>query len=100
MVDRDQTFEYSRIMAATTPCEIPPPTISPNPTSGLFKIAGVKSGDRVRVFNASGIEIINQPVQTDTDLQLDLTTRPKGIYTVSVLDSETDKLTVLKLAKL
>lgn len=100
MVDKDQTFEYSRIVAVVIPCEVPLLTISPNPTADQFKIAGVKSGDVVHVYNSTGIAIITKQVQRDADIELSLKSHPKGIYTVSIQDSDSGVKRTFKLAKL
>lgn len=69
----------------------------PNPSSGVFMIEGLEAGQRVRIFNSLGANILDVPVmQTQEEISLD--GQPDGIYFISV-SKEDQVIGTLRLIK-
>jgi sulfur carrier protein ThiS len=57
--------------------------VYPNPSSGTFYIRGLENGQRVRVFNTLGANILDLPVQQFEEV-ISLEAQPDGMYFISV----------------
>ena len=69
----------------------------PNPTSGTFMIEGLESGQRIRIFNSLGANILDMPVQQAKE-EISLEGQPDGIYFISV-SKEDQVIGTLRLIK-
>ncbi len=69
----------------------------PNPSSGTFMIEGLEAGQRMRVFNSLGANILDIPVQ-QTEEEISLEGRPDGIYFISI-SKEDQVIGTLRLIK-
>lgn len=99
MVDKDETFEYSRILSVNTPCAADSLSVFPNPTTDGFKIGGLKPGNIVYVYSASGTLVVKTKATTEAVLELSLKGFFKGIYTINVEDNETGIVKKMKLVR-
>jgi hypothetical protein len=59
----------------------------PNPTTDRVIINGLAKGNRVRVFNASGVTLRDVVVDNSTEY-VSLAAHPAGIYVFMVTDGE------------
>lgn len=62
-------------------------TVYPNPTAGTINISGVKAGQRINVFNMTGVSLINRVVNTSIEV-LTIDDQPSGIYFVTINDND------------
>lgn len=97
MVDRDETFAYSRIQSLDFRSLI---VFYPNPVKGWLQIKGIPAGEaktsKVQIWDAAG-----RLVQKSTGLPsggVDMSLLPTGIYTVEVAHSN-GSVTVRKVVK-
>jgi hypothetical protein len=57
-------------------------SIYPNPTKGTFTISGLPDDCEITIFNAQGKAILNKILILPAEV--DLTTKPNGIYFISI----------------
>lgn len=86
IVDNNGSFKYSPVAQVFFERTVVF-SIYPNPSTGVISVlhsAGV-SGDRIRVFDPSGRQVLTQDVLKDkTFTSVNMTSLPKGIYHVSL----------------
>jgi hypothetical protein len=63
-------------------------TISPNPTSSIFKIECQMNGAQVFLYNSFGQKLLTSKIENQTSL-IDISQYPKGIYIAEILDDKT-----------
>ncbi len=59
-------------------------SITPNPSKGLFNIHTNTKNTSVRIINLIGEVILNDNTQSDSNLNVDLTNQPNGIYFIQL----------------
>lgn len=63
-------------------------TISPNPGTGIFTLSGnIRHTSTVEVYNLVGNKVLQQKTKPFVPTSLNLTSQPKGIYLVKILDN-------------
>jgi hypothetical protein len=70
--------------------------IAPNPTTGLCQIQTQTLANTIRVTSLAGKTIMEFTPQS-TNLKIDLSGHPKGIYLVEVINTNNDKIVVEKI---
>ncbi|GHB73965.1 T9SS type A sorting domain-containing protein [Persicitalea jodogahamensis] len=97
MVDRDGTFDYSRIKSLEFDINIET-ALYPNPVAErlLLKTDDLSKISRVELYNAMGVAVIHTESVSDTGL--DVKSLPTGLYVVKVTrtNGSTDTFKVLK----
>ena len=79
-------------LSETVSAEVPYPALSsmiiPNPTSGMLRIVGVPSGHEktIHVHDATGRRISIPILRQESELVIDLSAYPTGLYIVRVAD--------------
>lgn len=75
--------------------------IYPNPTSNILKVLGSGdiSGTTVTIFSANGSRVINQPLTTVAETQLNLSTLSAGVYQLIITNANNDIIFKSKLIK-
>ena len=61
----------------------------PNPTSGKVAISGIISGDKINVYNELGRLIRTITSTSNTNLKIELSDQPKGLYVVHIQSKNT-----------
>jgi hypothetical protein len=56
----------------------------PNPTRGVFYVKNVPKNSAVSVYNIIGEPIFSDQTESSMDVEIDLSTRPRGIYILKV----------------
>jgi len=69
----------------------------PNPTNGKVTVQGLTNGNRVRVYNASGITLRDVIVENSTDY-ISLEAQPAGIY-IFVISAGNQNINIQKIIK-
>lgn len=96
MIDRDGTFSYSKMIAVKNNCAQNQIFAFPNPVHDKLTIEGLKPGNRVNIYNNSGVLVIAKEAFA-TKLEINLKDFPGGIYTLNV--AGTDVVQKLRLVK-
>jgi len=65
--------------------------IYPNPTSGMFTVAGFETGTRLEVVNVIG-EVVYKSVTTDTKTKIDLSNQNNGVYFIKTSNGLSHKI--------
>lgn len=92
MVDRDGTFSYSRIRALDFGNLL---VFFPNPVKDQLRIQGLKKG-KILLTNIEGNAIFQS--NYSSDLTIDLSKHPSGIYIINVLE-ENGSFVTTKIVK-
>jgi len=92
MVDRDSTFAYSRIRALEFGDEL---IFFPNPVKDQLRVQGLKKG-RIRMTSVDGRTVFQS--NYSTDVTIDLSKHPSGIYVVNVFE-ESGNVVTTKIVK-
>lgn len=66
-------------------------SIYPNPTSGMFTVAGFETGTRLEVVNVIG-EVVYKSVTTDTKTKIDLSNQNNGVYFIKTSNGLSHKI--------
>jgi hypothetical protein len=61
----------------------------PNPTSGKVAISGIISGDKINVYNELGELIRTITSTSNTNLKIELSDQPQGLYVVHIQSKNT-----------
>lgn len=64
---------------------------SPNPSNGVFTLANA-AGKNVSVYNALGKSILAGMMENGTDMNIDISDSPKGVYFVNIDGAKTIKV--------
>ena len=98
MIDKDASFEYSRIVSVNSVCPEREIFVSPNPATERFKIRGLKPGSKIEIYNASGILVRVAKSVNEAELELSLKGYISGIYSINVENTD-GSVRKLKLVK-
>lgn len=98
MVDFDGVFSYSNVAKVTLTCEPNVITVSPNPATTAFNIAGLENAAEIRLFNIAGQEILKRKVEAGTS-KIDVSMLPAGNYNLIISDAYGTR-TTFKVVKL
>jgi len=88
-IDLDGRTEYHQVIEVI--CGSSALNIFPNPSSGIIQLkyhAEInESPEEILIFDADGLQVFSQKFQTISEVKVDLTSLPKGVYTCRVLIS-------------
>ncbi|MDT8432862.1 MAG: T9SS type A sorting domain-containing protein [Bacteroidales bacterium] len=60
-------------------------SVYPNPSTGIINVAGLESGNRIRVYNAVGSQVLDHAVVNTTEV-ISLEDQQQGIYFMTISD--------------
>lgn len=99
MVDLDNSYQYSSIINIKMARRSAEPFVFPNPAAGLFRVGGLRKGDKISMYSVSGALVVSKSADSDQDIDFTLKNRPAGIYTVIIENENSGFLRKLKLSK-
>jgi hypothetical protein len=73
--------------------------ISPNPVSDYLNITSDTGISRIEIYDSSGRIQLAEPVQSDTNYRLNLSSLPRGWYLLKIVDATGKKIKEHKLIK-
>ncbi|RYD98173.1 MAG: T9SS type A sorting domain-containing protein [Sphingobacteriales bacterium] len=97
-VDVDGIFTLSHVAKVMLTCEANVISVSPNPATGTFQIAGLETAGEMQLYNIIGQQVLKQQIEAGAS-KIDITTLPSGNYNLIILDAYGSK-TTFKLVKL
>ena len=98
MVDGNGSYTNSSTVGVTTSCGVVPTIIvSPNPTSNLIHINGLKGGEQVQLYGVNGQLIISH-IALSNETVIDLSSYANGLYQVIIVNKN-DRLKAIKVVK-
>ena len=99
MVDLDNSSQYSSIISIKLARRSAEPFVFPNPAAGLFRVGGLRKGDKISMYSVSGVLMVSKSANSDQEIDLTLKNRPAGIYTIIIENENSGFLRKLKLSK-
>lgn len=76
--------------------------ISPNPSSGIFRIASIDSNYeelQMKLYDLNGMEIRSSLIRREEPLEIDLSDHADGMYLIRLFDGKGQELAQSKLIK-
>jgi hypothetical protein len=99
MVDLDNSSQYSSIISTKLARRSTEPFVFPNPAAGLFRVGGLRKGDKISMYSVSGVLMASKNADSDQDIDFTLKNHPAGIYTIIIENENSGFLRKLKLSK-
>lgn len=98
MVDKDGKAAYSKVLVVMVNCEGKQAiVVYPNPVNDKTTITGLRKGDRVELYNASG-QLLLSRFANNSQEQIDLSAYANGIYAIKISNQDS-QLTTIKVVK-
>ena len=76
-----------------------PINIQPNPNSGRFTVTGLEQGTTVEMYDYTGRKINSQFAANNSQLAIDLSSNPNGIYLIHIVDKDGNLVSQKKVVK-
>jgi hypothetical protein len=97
MTDLDGRVTYSPVITVSTNCNNRTFTLSPNPSTDVIAVSGVKAGETVQIYGINGELIISKAAKGFRE-ETNISKYASGVYTVIVV-SDTGKFVAGKFVK-
>ena len=99
-VDLDGSFTYTNVVKYEQEKEYNQVKVFPNPTKGVFNLQFSEIASKtIRVRNSMGVIVEQIQIGGQLQTQLDLTSQPKGIYFIEVMDNYNSKFIPLMISR-
>ncbi len=97
ITDLDGTVKYSPLSEVNTVCEVRNITVSPNPTSDIVSVSGLKTGEMIQVYGLNG-QLLVKKIAEGIREEINLSNYASGVYTV-VVSNATEKIATTQVEK-